>query len=395
MKRLLAGLLALVLGIVSSGLSASADEPGKSGTPPARFRVYVGTYTAPSKSRGIYVLEFDTKTGELTKPRLAGEASNPSFLAVHPNQRFLYAVSEVGEYQGEKSGSVSSFAIDEKDGALKPLNHTSSKGSGPCHLIVDRTGKNVLTANYGSGSVAVLPIAEDGQLKPASAFVQHMGSGPDSSRQEGPHAHSMNLDAGNHFAVAADLGLDKVLVYHFDAEKGTLTPNTPPSAQVAPGAGPRHFAFHPNGRLAFVINEMHSTVTAFTYDDKRGTLTEVQTITTLPEGKVPGNSTADLHVHPSGKFLYGSNRGHNSIAAFAIDAETGKLTSLGNQPTLGKTPRNFGIDPTGTFLLAANQDSDTVVVFRIDPTTGKLTPTGQKAEVPMPVCLKFIPISVP
>ncbi len=393
MRRLFAGQLALLLGIAFSGIAANAEEPSQEGKAPSHYRVYVGTYTGPSKSQGIYALELDTKTGELSKAKLAGEASSPSFLAIHPNQRFLYAVSEVGDFEGEKAGAVYAFAIDPKDGALKLLNQKSSKGSGPCHLVVDRIGKNVLTANYGGGSVAVLPIAEDGQLKSATSFVQHTGSGPNSGRQQGPHAHSINVDAGNQFAAVADLGLDKVLVYRLNADDGTITPNVPPSAQVAPGAGPRHFAFHPNGKLAFVINEMHSTVTSFLYDAKRGLLSEVQTITTLPEGKFPGNSTAEVQVHPSGKFLYGSNRGHNSIAAFAIDAETGRLTPLGNQSTLGKTPRNFGIDPTGAFLLAANQDSDTIVVFKIDPETGKLSPTGHQAEVPMPVCVKFLPIS--
>jgi 6-phosphogluconolactonase len=256
---------------------------------------------------------------------------------------------------------------------------------------VDSKGRNVLVANYGGGSVAVLPLAEDGRLREAAAVVQHSGSSVNPQRQKAPHAHSINLDLANHFAFAADLGLDKVLVYRFDPDNGTLVPNDPAFAFVKPGAGPRHFAFHPKGRFAYVINEMHCTVTGFRYDAKRGELILAQTITTLPEGETvqPSYSTAEVQVHPSGKFLYGSNRGHDSIAAFAIDQKTGQLTPVEHESTQGKTPRNFGIDPTGTYLLAANQSSDSVVVFRIDPRTGALTPRGQKAEVPSPVCVKF------
>ena len=256
--------------------------------------------------------------------------------------------------------------------------------------MVDKTGKDVLVANYDSGSVSVLPIQPDGKLGAATAFVQHQGSSADPQRQEGPHAHSINVDAANRFAFAADLGLDKVLVYRFDPAKGTLIANSPPSVSVKPGAGPRHFAFHPGGHYAFVINEMGSTVTAFSYDPAHGVLKELQTISTLPENFKGENSTAEVQVHPSGKFLYGSNRGHDSIAVFAIDPDKGTLSLVERQSTQGKTPRNFGIDPSGQYLLAANQDSGTVVVFRIDPQTGHLSPTGQVVEVPSPVCVKFL-----
>jgi 6-phosphogluconolactonase len=259
--------------------------------------------------------------------------------------------------------------------------------------LLIRPAKNLLVANYDGGSVAVLPIQTDGKLSPLSSFIQHHGTSVDKSRQEGPHAHSINLDAANHFAAVADLGLDKVLIYRFDAEDGKLAPNSPPSVSVKPGSGPRHFAFHPTGRYAYVINEMKSTVTAFSYDAKSGTLKELQTISTIPEQFKDETSTAEVQVHPSGKFLYGSNRGHDSIAVFKIDESTGMLTAVDRTPTQGKTPRNFGIDPSGNFLLAANQDSDTVVVFRIDTQTGKLTPTGQKLEAPRPVCVKFVPAS--
>jgi 6-phosphogluconolactonase len=270
------------------------------------------------------------------------------------------------------------------------LNRVSSGGAGPCHLVVDKTGKNVLVVNYGSGSTAVLPLEADGRLKEASSFVQHQGSSIDKKRQQGPHAHSVNLSADNRFAMVADLGLDQVLVYRFDAAKGSITPNEPPFAAVKPGSGPRHFAFHPGGKFAYVINEMASTVTAFTYDAARGVLKETQTITTLPADFSGVNHTAEVQVHPSGKFVYGSNRGHNSIAVFTVDVKKGTLTSVEQVSTQGKTPRNFGIDPTGRWLLAANQDTDNVVVFRIDAKTGRLTPTGQVLEVGAPVCVKFV-----
>lgn len=352
--------------------------------------VFFGTYTG-GNSKGIYRARIDLSSGALSDLQLAAEVENPSFLALHPNGKFLYAAGEVSKFKGEAGGAVSAFALDRKTGKLTLLNQQSSRGAGPCHLVVDRAGKNVLVANYGGGSVAVLPIDEDGRLREASSFVQHKGSSINRQRQEAPHAHSINLDAAGAFAVVADLGLDKLLVYRFDAEQGHLTPNDPPYNAVAPGAGPRHFAFHPNGRLAYAINELHSTLTALAYDAKRGTLKEIETVSTLPE-PVKGNSTAEVQVHPSGKFVYGSNRGHDSLAIFAVDQETGRLTSRGHQSTGGKTPRNFGIDPTGAFLLAANQSSDTVVVFRIDPETGKLTPTGQSLEVPKPVCVKFLAV---
>jgi 6-phosphogluconolactonase len=378
--------IALLLSTVALAAPVRAEDPSARG---GKMRVYVGTYTG-AKSKGIYLLELDLATGALSAPVLAAQTANPSFLAIHPSRRFLYAVGELDNFKGKKGGAVTAFAIDEKTGKLTQLNQQSSKGGGPCHLVVDAKGKNVLVANYGGGSVAVLPIDADGKLREASSFIQHMGSSVDKGRQEGPHGHSINLDAANRFAVAADLGLDKVLVYKFDADKGTLTPNTPPSTSVPPGSGPRHFAFHPDRRHAYVINEMKSTVTAFDYDSEKGVLKPVQTLSTLPH-PVKGNSTAEVQVHPSGKFVYGSNRGHNSIAIFTVDAKTGRLTAAGHQATGGKTPRNFGIDPTGKWLLAANQDSDTITVFRIDAKTGKLEPTEHKAEVGKPVCVKFIP----
>lgn len=354
----------------------------------AAVRVYVGTYTG-ADSKGIYVFEFDTTDGVPGEARLAAETVNPSFLAIDPTQRFLYAVSEVDAFQGQKGGAVSAFKIDAKTGQLAPLSTEPTGGSGPCHLVVDAAGKNVLAANYGGGSVAVLPIGADGRLGPRSGFAQHKGSSVNKDRQKEPHAHSVNLDPTNQFAFVADLGLDKVLVYRFEPSGGTITPNTPAAALLPPGAGPRHFTFHPSGKIAYVINELNSTVNAWTYDPERGVLSPLQAISTLPVGFKGANYPADIHAHRSGKFLYGSNRGHDSIVVYRIDPATGKLTYVENQSNSIKNPRNFSIDPTGTFLLVANQDADSIVVFRIDPTTGALKPTGQSVKVPKPVCIKF------
>jgi 6-phosphogluconolactonase len=385
--RTASGLFVFFMSLFAVTAMVEAQQSQKDAS---RMWVFFGTYTG-GKSEGIYRATLDPATGALSQPELAAKVENPSFLAVHPSGKFLYAAGELSNFEGKPGGAVSAFALDSKTGGLTLLNQQSSRGAGPCHLVVDRTGGNVLVANYGGGSVAVLPIDKDGRLRPASSFVQHKGSSVNPKRQEAPHAHSINVDPAGAFAVVADLGLDKVLVYRFDAAAGTLTANDPPHAAVSPGAGPRHFAFHPSGRFAYVINEMNSTVTAFAYDAKKGTLSEIDTKSTLP-GPQQGNSTAEVQVHPSGKFLYGSNRGHNSLAIFRIDEKTGALTATGHQPTGGRTPRNFGIDPTGKFVLAANQGSDSVVVFRVDQETGKLEETGQSIKVPTPVCVKFLPV---
>lgn len=352
------------------------------------LRLYLGTYTG-TEGGGIPVCELDLDSGKLSPPHIAAQTVNPSFLAIHPSRKFLYAVGEVSQLDGKKTGGVSAFAIDHASGGLTRINQQSSGGAGPCYLVVDATGKNVLVANYGGGSVACLPINSDGSLRPATSFIQHHGSSVDRSRQEGPHAHSINLDPHNRFAIVADLGLDKLLVYRFDPAKGSLTPNDPPSTSLPAGGGPRHFAFHPDGRHAYANNEMSSTVSALAYDAERGVLSELQTISTLPE-PTPGNSTAETRVHPNGKFVYVSNRGHDSIAIFAVEPGSGKLTPIGHEPTRGKTPRNFNIDPSGRYLLAANQDSGNVVAFRIDQQTGKLAPTGSEIQVPRPVCVRFL-----
>jgi 6-phosphogluconolactonase len=357
-----------------------------------KFWVYIGTYTRDkSKSKGIYRCEFDAATGKLSEPMLAAKMVDPSFLALHPSNRYLYAVGEVDNFDGKSSGAVTAFSIDPASGELKQLNQKPSDGAAPCHIVVDRQGKNVLFANYSGGSAGVLRIEDDGSLGARSAFVQHSGKSADPGRQEGPHAHSINLDAANHFAFVADLGLDQVLVYRFDSDKGTLAKNEPPYAKVEAKSGPRHFAFHPSGRYAYVINEMANTVTALKYDADKGVLTPMQTISTLPAGYDKPTWTAEVQVHPSGKFLYGSNRGHNSIAVFTIDDKSGKLTAAGHQAEGIKTPRNFGIDPTGEFVLVANQDGDSILVFRVDGQTGALQFSGEKVEVGKPVCVKFMP----
>jgi 6-phosphogluconolactonase len=353
---------------------------------------YVGTSTG-AKSKGIYRFQFDPATGTAAEVVLAAESPGPSFLAIHPNRHFLYAVNGVSEFQGQPTGAVSAFAMDTKTGELRLLNQQSSGGSGPCHLVVDAAGRHVLVANYNNGSVASLSVDAEGRLGPPISVIQHTGSSVDPRRQAGPHAHSINLDAANRFAFAADLGLDKILVYRFDSTKGTLAPNDPPFAATAPGAGPRHFAFHPSGRFGYVINEMNSTVTAFRYDATAGVLHEIQAITTLPEGFTGENYPAEVVVHPSGKFLYGSNRGHDSIAVFAIDGDTGKLTPAGHQSSGGKGPRNFALDPSATWMVIGNQSTDNVLVCAVDPATGTLTAKGTAFAAPVPICFKFVPVT--
>ena len=353
--------------------------------------VYIGTYTNTT-SKGIYVSRLDLAQGTLSPPVLAAESSNPSFLAVHPTRDWLYAVNEINNYEGKPGGSVSAFSINRDTGALTAINKQSSVGGGPAHLVVDHAGKNVLVANYGGGSVAVLPLGPDGSLKPSSSFIQHTGSSVNPARQKEPHAHSVNVDSADKFAYVADLGLDKVMIYRFDAAKGTLVANDPAFAATTPGAGPRHFAIHPQQRFAYVINELENAVTAFTRDADRGGLTSIQSISTLPADvkALPNYSTAEVLVHPSGRFLYGSNRGHDSIAVFTIDQSSGRLTFVETVATGGSTPRGFGIDPSGAFLIAGNQRSDSVAMFRIDRTTGRLTPTGARLEVGAPVSIKFV-----
>ena len=381
----MAAALMLSVGLALAVLHGGAIQPVKA------TLVYIGGYTG-AKSKGIYVSRLDLASGTLSAPVLAAESQNPSFLAVHPTRDLLYAVNEIGTFDGKPSGSVSAFAINRDTAQLTALNRQPSVGAGPAHIIVDHGGRNVLVANYGGGSVAVLPIGPDGALKPASAFIQHTGSSVNASRQKEPHAHSVILDSSDRFAYVADLGIDRVMIYRFDAANGSLAASDPPFAATEPGAGPRHFALHPRGRFAYVINELLNSVTTFTRNPESGGLTALQTISTLPADQkpLPNYSTAEVLVHPSGKFLYGSNRGHDSITVFGIDEKSGRLTFVETQPTQGSTPRGFGIDPTGAYLIAGNQRSDSVIVFRINGETGRLTPTGSKIDVGAPVSVKFV-----
>ncbi len=366
--------------------AAPAEQHGK-------YLFYVGTYTEEgSKSKGIYAYRFDADTGQITSLGLAAETTNPSFVVLHPNGRFLYAVNEVQNYKGPNSGGVGAFSIDKETGKLTFLNEVPSRGADPCYITVDKTGKYVLVANYTGGSLAVFPVLEDGKLGEASDFLQHTGHGTNPERQEKAHAHSIDLSPDNRFAMADDLGLDELFVYKFDSANGSLTPNNPPFAKLDPGAGPRHFALSPTGKFAYVIAEMHSTVTVFSNDAITGTLQPIQTISTLPKGFTGENDDAEIQMYPSGKFLYASNRGSDTITVFAIDPRKGTLTPIEYTPTQGKIPRSFEIDPTGKFLFAANQKSDNIVVFRIDAKTGHLTPTGQMLDVGSPVCVKFLKV---
>jgi 6-phosphogluconolactonase len=354
-----------------------------------RQTVYVGTYTGKG-SKGLYHCLFDPATGVLGDPIVAAELANPTFLTLSPNGRFLYAVSELRDASGRHGGFVNAFAVAPDTGQLTLLNKEPSQGAGPCHVCMDDMGRFAFVANYASGSAAMLPVRPDGTLGEASSVVQHAGKSVVSDRQEGPHAHSVTLSPDNRFALVADLGMDRVMVYRVDYTAGRLIANDPPFAMVKPGAGPRHMTFHPNGRFAYLINELDNTMVALDWDAERGSLTELQALPTLPSDFRGTSYCADVHVHPSGRFLYGSNRGHDSIVIFRIDETSGRLSLVGWEPTQGKWPRNFAIDFAGEWLLAANQDGNNIVVFRIDGKSGRLSPTGHTVSVSMPVCVKMI-----
>jgi 6-phosphogluconolactonase len=374
----------------NSGGDTATSAPAKAADKGPFYLAYIGTYTTKKESKGIYAYNFNPATGEFTSIGLAAETTDPSFVAVHPNGKYLYAVNEVGDFNGQKSGAISSFEIDRKSGKLKLLNQVSTHGAGPCYVSLDKDGRFVLVANYDGGSVATFEIEPDGSLSLAKGFVQHSGSGTDKERQEGPHAHWIGVSPDNRFALVADLGLDDVLVYKFDDVQGKLTPHSPPYTQVKAGSGPRHLAFAPNGKFAYLVTEMASTVVAFSWNAEKGTLNTLQTLPMLPKDYSGVKEAAEITVHPNGKFVYASNRGSaNSIAAYKVDGAKGTLTPIGIFPTGGKIPRHFTIDPTGQFLIAANADSDNLVTMKIDENTGALTPTGKEVSVPSPQCVTF------
>jgi len=359
------------------------------------YWVYFGTYTG-GKSQGIEAARLDA-AGRLSEPSLAATTTNPCFLAVDPTHRFLYAVNEVKNHAGQRQGNVTAYSINGQTGTLTKLNEQSSGGDVLCHIQVDATGKTVLVASYGGGSVSALPVDPDGSLGQVASFIKHHGSSVNPANQKGPHAHCIVTDPGNRFALTCDLGLDKVLVYKLDASDATLTANTPACATLTPGFGPRHLAFHPNGKFVYVISEMGCCITVFDYAADRGELSEIQTISTLPAGQKndPSFSGAEVVVHPSGKFLYSSTRGLDRINLFSIDEKTGRLAHVEDVSSGGKTPRSFNLDPTGRFLIAANQNLNNVVVFQVNSETGHLTPTGQTVEVGSPSCVVFVPAQSP
>jgi 6-phosphogluconolactonase len=375
--------LMLLGAILIPAFAGAKNSSGKS------YLVYIGTYTHTA-SKGIYAYRFTPSTGDIVPLGVVAETAHPSYLIVHPNHRFLYAVNE-HETATESGNTITAFAMDTKSGKLTFLNRVSSKGVGPCHIAIDKTGKILVAANFGSGSVAAFPIHSDGRLGEASAFIQHQGSSIDPERQAGPHAHCVVFSPDNRFVIVADRGLDKVFVYRLTLATGSLEPNDPPFIVLHPGWGPRHLAFHPNGKYLYVVSEMGSRLTTLDYNAANGTLKELQTVSALPDGFTGRNVSAEVQVDRAGRFVYGSNRGDNSIGVFAIDSNTGTLTLVEHVSTQGKTPRNFSLDPTGAYLFAANQDSANVVIFRVDQATGKLTPTGKVlTDATEPTCVLFV-----
>jgi 6-phosphogluconolactonase len=375
--------LAVFASLIALTFSMAASKPAADG----HYTALVGTYTGKTGGKGIYAFDFDAGAGKLTPKGLAAETESPSWVAIHPNGKFVYAANEAS-----KQSTVTAFSLDAKSAKLTQLNQLSALGEDPCYLSFDKTGKYLFAANYTSGNVVVYPILPDGKLGAATANVKDAGSlGPNKERQEAPHAHWVQVSPDNRFVFVSDLGLDSILSYRFDAAKGTLTPNDPPAAKLTPGAGPRHVAFSPSGKFVYVVSELKNTVTAFSYDASKGTLSELQVLSTLPNLFVGRNDDAEITVHPNGKWLYASNRGHDTIAVFAVSPTDGTLTHTGEFPTGGKEPRHFAIDPTGQYLLAENQNSNSIAVFRIDPTTGALSQVSLADNIPSPVCLTFLP----
>jgi 6-phosphogluconolactonase len=381
--------LVVALMTISSYAQSGTVDQNKQST---SYWVYVGTakYTG-EPSKNLYLAHFDSQSGELKLLGVAAETVNPGFVSVHPGKPFLYAVNEIGDFAGQKNGAVSSFQIESSTGRLKFLNQVPSFGANPSYVTVNRKGNFALVPSYYGGLMA-LPIRADGSLGPPASQQRETGVGVNPVRQESPHPHSVVLSPDNRFAIAVDLGLDKLFVYRFDDHTGSLQPNTPAFATAEPGSGPRHLAFAPNGRFAYVVNELRSSVSTYSYAEQSGIFHRLQTVSTFPPEFKGDNTGAEVQVAPSGRFLYASNRGHDSIAVFAIDGATGTLTRVQDVPTEGRTPRNFVLDPSGRFLLVGDQDSDLIVVFRVDPENGYLASTGEKARVSSPVCLAFVPV---
>lgn len=376
-------LLVLMMSSLLTSLGASqAEAAGK------EYLLYAGTYTGHG-SKGIYGYRFNSATGKLTEIGLAVESEQPSFLTITPNGNFLYAIHEVTEYKGNPTGAASAYAVDARSGKLKELNEVSTRDQGPAYITLDHSAKYAVVANYTLGSVAILPILKDGSLGEATAFVQHKGSSVNPERQKGPHAHSAIFSPDNRFVIVADLGLDELVIYPFNATNGTL--GAPHALKTQPGAGPRYMVFGPRGQVLYLVTEMESTIIAYSYNAAGGTLRELQTVSTLAADFKGKNTAAEIAISPSGQYIYASNRGDNSIVLFARDEKTGALKVVGLTPTDGKTPRNFVLDPTGNWLLVANKDSDNLVVLRIDQKNGRLMQTGEIKSLPSPVCLLFVP----
>jgi 6-phosphogluconolactonase len=347
--------------------------------------VYFGTHVV-GPGKGFSLSHFDTDTGVLTKPKYLIDAVAPAFFVIDSGGKHLYTCNS------GRPGGVSSYEIDPKTGALKLLNSKSAGGANTSYISLDKTGRFALSANYEGGNIEVWPIQPDGSFGERTAFIQHTGRGIDPQRQTHAYAHSIITDPTNRFALSGDLGVDKVFVYRFDEKAGTLAPNDPPSVSIKPGSGARHVKFHPNGKWVYLISEMGSTVTAFNWDTAKGTLAEFQTVSTLPADFKGASACAEMEIHPNGKFLYGSNRGHDSLVVFAIDQSSGKLLLVQHISSAGKTPRNFAFDPTGKWIICTNHDSNNAVVFKIDENTGKLTQVGEPMDVPYPFCERFLPV---
>ena len=354
-----------------------------------RYIAYVGTYTSSGKSQGIYIFEMNPTSGELNLLGTSEKIENPSYQVIDNKIEFLYTVMETENFNGKLSGAVAAFAIDRETGLLKFINSQPAEGRAPCHININKSRSHIFTANYREGIVSVFPLNSDGSICAASCVIEHKGSGPNKERQEKAHAHYVSLTPDEKYLCAVDLGIDKIMVYEFDSTTGKLHPSKHPEVNIRPGSGPRHMVFHQSGKFAYLINELSSDIVAYEYSSEEGKFNEIQYISTLPSVYKDFNNCAAIHISPDGKYLYGSNRGHDSIAIFSIDENTGKLELIETVSTQGSFPRDFQIDPTGKFLYAANQNSDSIVVFRILPESGIIEPTGEVINVPSPVCIKF------